>query len=85
MIVSFFIFNIIRTKINLKIYALFIFYIYLDLSKKKVDCIIIDIKVRCECPKGNAQCSHMAATMFYTHYNISLTDQPRAWLSKAPC
>lgn len=35
MIVSFFIFNIIRTKINLKIYALFIFYIYLDLSKKK--------------------------------------------------
>lgn len=41
-------------------------------------------KVWCECLGGNALCSHMAATMFHAHYNISSTDQLCSWLSKTP-
>nr|XP_008194917.1 PREDICTED: uncharacterized protein LOC103313437 [Tribolium castaneum] len=33
----------------------------------------------CTCPRGNVACHHMAAALYYAHYNVSATDIECQW------
>ncbi|KAJ8961347.1 hypothetical protein NQ318_014590 [Aromia moschata] len=33
----------------------------------------------CSCPRGQVVCHHLAALLYYAHYNISSTDVQRQW------
>ncbi|XP_018578327.2 uncharacterized protein LOC108916530 [Anoplophora glabripennis] len=33
----------------------------------------------CTCPRGTVSCHHMAAVLYYAHYNISVTDMQCQW------
>ncbi|KAJ8933814.1 hypothetical protein NQ318_004087 [Aromia moschata] len=33
----------------------------------------------CSCPRGQVICHHLAALLYYAHYNISSTDVQRQW------
>ena len=33
----------------------------------------------CACPRGLALCHHVAAVLYYAHYNVSSTDKEKLW------
>ncbi|KAL1506816.1 hypothetical protein ABEB36_006107 [Hypothenemus hampei] len=41
------------------------------------------LSATCTCPRGQALCHHIAALLYYTHYNVSSTDVEQKWTIKA--
>ncbi|KAL1488404.1 hypothetical protein ABEB36_014878 [Hypothenemus hampei] len=61
-------------------------YVHASMKKRMYTVEVnIDLKAQevsafsCTCPRGQVVCHHLAALLYFAHYNISATDIERRW------